>query len=534
MKDIKVLDCTLRDGGYINEWDFGVNTIDRIIGKLADSNIDIIECGFLRDDEYDVNKSVFNDVLDIEKYIKNRRKDVMYVAMIDQPYIPLEKIRKRSSETIDGIRLTFHEDETEINQALEYGKRLMEKGYEVFIQPVGTATFSDESLLKLIKRVNNLKPYAFYLVDTLGSMYKNNLLRIYYLLDNNLERTISIGFHSHNNLQLSFSNAQELIMLQSKRNLIIDSSVFGMGRGAGNLCTELATHYINENIEQKYDIVPLLEIYDEHLSKITNQVQWGYSVHQYLAAASQCHPNYSSYLMNKQTLTVKYISKILSLLPSEKKHIFDKEIIENLYIQFQDDFVDDYLTLGSLEKVLNAKQEVLIMAPGATIISNKNEIIKYIEMHKPYIISVNFIPEDYKVDATFISNHKRYNTTFKYDAENMKDILIINTSNIEMINSDDNLTVNYSDLLFQDPIISDNAGVMLINLLKKISIKSISLAGFDGYSIEKEKNYFTRDLSYNIQVEELEKNKSMRSFFKMIRKKVGIKFITRSIYEIKE
>ena len=98
---------------------------------------------------------------------------------------------------------------------------------------------------------------------------------MFHLLENNLDESISIGFHSHNNLQLSFSNAQELLMVHTKRNIIIDSSVLGMGRGAGNLCTELITHYINENIEGKYDTIPLLEIIDEHLSNIFNRDQMG-------------------------------------------------------------------------------------------------------------------------------------------------------------------------------------------------------------------------------------------------------------------
>ena len=197
--------------------------------------------------------------------------------MIAQPYIPIDRISDYDGTSIDGIRVTFHENE--IDEALIYAKQLMEKGYKVYIQPVGTTSYSDSDLLGLIEKVNTLKPYAFYLVDTLGIMYKNDLLRMFHLLENNLNTSISIGFHSHNNLQLSFSNAQELLTVHTKRNIIIDSSVFGMGRGAGNLCTELVTHYINENIEGKYDTIPLLEIIDEHLSNIFTETQWGYLYH---------------------------------------------------------------------------------------------------------------------------------------------------------------------------------------------------------------------------------------------------------------
>lgn len=317
MNKIKILDCTLRDGGYINDWNFGERTIKKIITKLSQSNIDIIECGFITDVSFNENKTLFDSVERIKKYIEPKNENVSYVGMIAQPYPSINNIAKYDGKSIDGIRVTFHEDE--IDEALIYGKQLMDKGYKIFIQPVGTTSYSDGSLLELIRKVNNLKPVAFYLVDTLGIMYKNDLLRMFYLLDNNLDESISLGFHSHNNLQLSFSNAQELLAIHTKREIIIDSSVFGMGRGAGNLCTELITHYINENIKEKYNIVPLLEIFDEYLSNIFSNIRWGYSMPYYLAAVNNCHPNYSTYLMNKQTISVKSINTILKQILEEKK-----------------------------------------------------------------------------------------------------------------------------------------------------------------------------------------------------------------------
>ena len=141
-------------------------------------------------------------------------------------------------------------------------------------------------------------------------MRKKDILRIFYLIDNNLFKDIKIGFHSHNNLQLSFSNAQELITLNSKREIIIDTSIFGMGRGAGNLCTELMLQYINENIENKYYMLPILETIDEFIMPIFKTHSWGYSVPYYIAAINDCHPSYATYLTNMQTLFVKDINNI--------------------------------------------------------------------------------------------------------------------------------------------------------------------------------------------------------------------------------
>ena len=128
---------------------------------------------------------------------------------------------------IEGIRLTFHKKE--ISQAVSWAQILMEKGYRVFMQPVGTVFYSDMELLQLVERINELSPYAFYIVDTLGSMYRNDVSHRFYVIDKNMKPGIHIGFHGHNNLQLAFSNAQILGKIQTKRTLILDASVYGMG-----------------------------------------------------------------------------------------------------------------------------------------------------------------------------------------------------------------------------------------------------------------------------------------------------------------
>lgn len=528
MNNIRLLDCTLRDGGYINNWNFGERSIKKIIEKLSQSNIDIIECGFLRDQEFNQNISVFNDVEIIKAYISPKNKNITYVGMIDVPYISIDKIKECDGTSIDGIRLTFHENE--IEEAMAYGKILMEKGYKIFIQPVGTTSYTDSNLLELINKVNEIRPYAFYLVDTLGIMYKNDLLRMYHLIDNNLDESISIGFHSHNNLQLSFSNAQELLTLHTKRNIIIDSSVFGMGRGAGNLCTELVTQYINENIEEKYNVVPLLEIIDEHLSKFSSETQWGYSVPHYIAAVNNCHPNYASYLMNKQTISVKSINAILKQIPLEKRDIYDQQYIEGLYINYQEHLVNDINDLEAIRNLVSDRK-VLIIAPGKSIETQMDNINNFIRNHNPFVISVNFIPEAFNINSAFISNLKRFNRISDVIDIVSNSTLLITTSNINSSKEYSSFVVNYSDLLVNNPIISDNAGLMLLNLLNRLSINSVYVAGFDGFSLDKSINYFSSELINNTEISQLvKKNEAIKKYLAFIEKHMKIHFVTSTIY----
>ena len=99
-------------------------------------------------------------------------------------------------------------------------------------------------------------------------------------------------------MQLAYSNAQSLVDLHSDRELIIDASVYGMGRGAGNLNTELFVQYLNDNADGNYDIKPLLSIIDEILNEFYQRNYWGYSLPNYLSASHNAHPNYAGFMAN--------------------------------------------------------------------------------------------------------------------------------------------------------------------------------------------------------------------------------------------
>lgn len=525
MNNVKILDCTLRDGGYINEFHFGKSTITKIIEKLTEAKIDIVECGFLMSGKKDEDLSLFDSVEAIRPHLGKKDPSILYVAMIAYGDISNEEISPYDGSSVEGIRITFHEHE--IDPAFLLGRQLKEKGYKVFMQPVGTMAYTDQDLLQLIEKINLLKPYAFYLVDTLGTMYKNDLLRMFYLVDHNLDNSVAVGFHSHNNLQLSFSNAQELLEVQTRRNIIIDSSVFGMGRGAGNLCTELITRYINDNIHQCYQITPLLEIVDEHLNKIFSVTPWGYSVPYYLAAANGCHPNYSSYLLNKQTLTVKSINTILTRLSPEQRHLFDRRLIHDLYQEFQDREVEDNEIIEQTKKWLDEK-EILVLAPGKSLLTCQSKIEQFIEAHHPLVISINFLPKYYEVDGVFVSNLKRFQQLENLE-EIGKKINVVVTSNLK---TNIGNVVNYSDLIDESHEESDNSGMMCLRFLKKCGVKKIYLAGFDGFSIHNQANYTDESLINRVEREALmKKNDAIFAQIRELGNAVKLLFVTPSLYQ---
>ncbi len=512
MKRISILDCTLRDGGYINRWHFGSDAISGIIELLDTAGIDIIECGFLRDQAYDHDKTVFSDVNQIVPFISPKKPGVLYVGMIALGDISPEQIAPYDGSSIDGIRLTFHKHEW--GKARKTAVELMEKGYKVFIQPVGTTSYSDEELLRLVGDVNSLHPFAFYLVDTLGIMYRHDVLRFFYFIDHNLDSDIRLGFHSHNNLQVSFANAQELLLESTKRQIIIDTSVYGMGRGVGNLPTELLTEFINVNVEQRYAIMPLLTIADQYLMSIYAETPWGYALPYYLSAKEHCHPNYAAYLINKETLNIEAISKVLSMLPVDQSDLYHQDLIEKLYDSFQSCQIDDTAVCAALtEKV--SDREALILGPGATISSYSEMLQNYISVNHPYVVSVNFIPDTVSADALFISNQKRLDLLKNYIGTYPN---VIATSNLLNELPTNVQFVNYTDYLGEGHV-GDNAGAMLIRLLCKCGASRILLAGFDGFGTNVEDNYCIP--SYKRMLDKVEADKKNADISRQLRLALG-------------
>lgn len=522
---IKLLDCTLRDGGYVNEFRFGKQTIRGIIQKLSDASVDVIECGFLRSGAFDPDCSLFGSVSAIKEVIGQKNPNLMYVAMIQYGKLSMEELEDCDGTSVDGIRLTFHEHE--IEEAFSQGAEIIRKGYKLFMQPVGTMTYTDEALLTLIRRINELRPYAFYMVDTLGTMYKNDLLRMYYLVDHNLDKSIVVGFHSHNNLQLSFANAQELMQLNSARELIVDASVYGMGRGAGNLNTELVTQYINACFGLRYDNIQILEIIDEYIRPLSLQYAWGYEAAYYISAVSGCHPNYATFLLDKQTLHVQDIHKILSSMAPEKRSLFDKAYVADLYLTYMNNRVDDTQTRTMLRQKMGDRP-VLLLAPGKSAASEAERVKTWIRENNAYVVSINFIPDFCQVDMTFVSNIKRFKNVQEV-TDKVSSVVV--TSNISCDGQDNVAVVDYLSYTNEDPLITDNAGLMCVNLMRTMGIKQLFLAGFDGFSVNQVDNYFNASMYMKVENERLlAVNEAVSVKLEQLRPQMDITFLTKTVY----
>lgn len=522
MGKVFLLDCTLRDGGYINNWNFGEETIKGFGKKIAQTGIEFFEVGFLKGDTYDANKSVFPDVESIAPMIQPKSKTMKYVGMLDMSApIPLERITPYDGTSIDGIRVIFKKEKLE--EAYKYCKRIQELGYFISVNFVGTDLYTDMEFIEGIQKFNTLHPYAMSIVDTFGLIKRKHFLRLAYLADSNMEEGIILAYHAHNNLQQAFGNAEALVEMNLKRDILIDACVFGMGRGAGNLNLELFAEYMNENYDAHYKIEPMLEIMDEYLNEIYKTKFWGYSLPLYLSATTGCHPNYAIYLAEKNSLTVKAFNELLQSISATDKERFSKEKAELYYRQYQESYIDDKETIEKLGKTLNDKH-ILVLAPGKSLLTRKDEIRN---LCKDYtVIAANFPAQEFTPQFIFSSNMRRF-----AKIQGHTDAECIITSNMKEATQKD-YVVNFASYASGNPDIIDNSALMLLKLLTRVGVKELSIAGMDGYSEEPDTAYYASDLDYDFTKEAKKRNMLISQELKEISSHLKINFVTPTTYRI--
>jgi 4-hydroxy 2-oxovalerate aldolase len=332
---LKLLDCTLRDGGFANNFKFGHENIRLIARNLCKANIDIIELGFIEIDNPRGNDySIFSEIDKLIYFIPESREtsQLFSVMVADFTDFPAEKIPDKSDSPIDVVRIMLRY--SDIPNSLDYCRKIAKKGYQVCIQPAITMRYSRDELKMLFDTANNIGAYGLYIVDSYGYMTETEVINYFMLYDKNLDDSIRIGFHAHNNMNLAFSNSITFLNHTSDREILIDSSLFGMGQGAGNLQTELFADYLNKNKSALYKYEYILEAC-ETIEKFWGQFSWGYSVVDLLSAINKTSYKYSREMRNKYSMSFVDINRILANIPENLRHRHTTENTKTLVTMLQ-------------------------------------------------------------------------------------------------------------------------------------------------------------------------------------------------------
>ncbi len=537
MNSMRILDCTLRDGGRLIDCKFPDENIGTMIYRLTKANIDIIEVGFLRDArnvDYLGNSTFFTSVEQITPFlpISTDRGSSEYVAFIDYGMFDFDTLSVHDGKSIDGIRFGFTKKNFKENKddILKCATHIKNQGYKLFVQGVNTPGYSDKELLDVIDMINEIKPVSFGIVDTYGSMNLDDLRRIYSIVNHNVDNDICIDFHSHNNFQLSYALSQEIISLaKGSRNIIIDATLLGMGKSAGNLNTELIAYYLSTKMNGEYCVDDIYDMIDDYIMPLREENEWGFSLPAMISGIYQSHPNNVLFITNQYRISAKDMKNIISKIDPATRQRYDYDNIRQLYKEYNSTKIDDSQAKQQIEKSL-ASNCVLLVMPGKNLDTYSEKVSEFIVHNNPVIISTSFIYKGKKTaDFAFYANSKRYELDLNEHPTEKKII----TSNIKS-NTEADIVINYESLIEYNYDTFENSSVMLLKLLLDMGIKNIFIAGFDGFSDTD--NYFSgwNNLGRR-QDDKYDKANSdivqiLKKYADRMKDRTTVKFLTPSIY----
>ena len=331
-----VLDCTLRDGGIVVDFNFGTERMCAIRRTLERTGVEYIECGYLDAlNGSPVGRSCFDSETSIERTIlaDGKKPGTVYLAMIDYGAFDPELLGDRRPGGIDGIRLAFHREDW--REAVAWGRSILDRGYELFIQPMVTTRYGTDEYLRLIDACNARLPdaTAFYLADSFGQMDYAALTQKLSLADARVSAAMKLGFHAHDNRQMAYANALAFIRFPVRHDRIVDASVFGMGKGAGNLCTELIASALRQE-GKSYDVTVLYESIHDYFEKQRLRTPWGYSLNYYLSSVYGCSPSYVKIFLSDNRITTPLLVELLEGMPEEKRARCDRTFAKEYLTAF--------------------------------------------------------------------------------------------------------------------------------------------------------------------------------------------------------
>ena len=488
-KKIQLLDCTLRDGCYIVDSKFGDPLIKGLLKRLHSAGIEIIECGWLKNDPHKEGSAFFHLPDDLCPYLpEESRQDRLHCLMIDWDRYDLSQLPQYSGRGADAIRMVFPHGKSK--EAIALSRKIVDSGYKLFFQAANTLSYDDDELRELAHDINRSGAEALSIVDTFGAMYPADLERIYRVLDHELDPKIKIGFHSHNNQQLSFALSIKFAELSeaSDRTVIIDSSLSGLGRGAGNATTELVSSYLNRNFSGHYDMNEILDAIDTYIDPLKANFTWGYNTSYFIAGYYCCHVNNIAYLKkNHRTLSRDMRLIIESLSPADRLQ-YKYDNLEKKYVDYSNRTVDDSAAREALKRCFDGRK-LLLLAPGKTLKTCREQIDAFIRQENPLLIGINSIPASYNCEWLFFSKPLRYRYAREKSPEKFAQIPKILTSNVKTRGETDEYIINYNLLVKLGWIFFDDSMIMFLRLLEKLEDQEVYLAGFDGFSLSETYNY---------------------------------------------
>lgn len=328
MYNIKLLDCTLRDGGHLNQSRFGREVIHGVVEGMVKSGVDVIELGFLSTQEYHADYSLFRNIEDAKKVIPSNSGNTEFSLMA-------YRFDVSDLEECDGsvnyIRTTFHVYDFE--EGIKNCKKIIKKGYRCSVNLINFfGAYTETEKTEALKRINEIHPAAISLADTYGLMDLRDMDYLYQLAEKLLDQEISIGIHVHENKGISYALAQRFLEIKyPRRNAIIDASVYGMGEVPGNLRMELIMEYMNKYHGAGYDLGEVYGVIDKYIRHFRDLKDWSYDLPYAISSKWGINRKYAEFLLRQPSIGIRDMDIIMSQVTGIDKPSYNKALINELY-----------------------------------------------------------------------------------------------------------------------------------------------------------------------------------------------------------
>jgi 4-hydroxy 2-oxovalerate aldolase len=283
--EIKVMDCSIRDGGLINNWQFSDEFVRATYKALCEAGVDYMEIGYKASkSQFDVNKVGkwrFCEDDDIRRITDGIEPVSKLSCMVDIGRVDPNDIVKQSESPFSMIRVACYIKE--VDKAIDLCNAIMDKGYETTVNIMAVSTNLEREIDEALSDLSKTNVPIVYVVDSYGAMYSEDVTFLVKKYKDALPGK-TIGIHTHNNRQLAFSNTIQSIIDGAN---MLDASVFGIGRGPGNCCVELLLGFLQN---PKYKLRPILQLIQEYYLPLSKKIEWGYIIPYMVTGILNEHP----------------------------------------------------------------------------------------------------------------------------------------------------------------------------------------------------------------------------------------------------
>ncbi len=294
-KEIKVVDCTIRDGGLMNDWHFSDDFVRSVYKACVEAGIDYMEIGYKSSEKIfsrnDFGPWKFCEEKDVRRIVGDNKTNTKLSVMVDIGRVDLDNVPPKSKSVIDMIRIATYVHQ--MDKAISMAEHCIDKGYETTINLMAVSKVNERDLDEALHDVASSRVPVFYVVDSFGSMYCEEIELITKKYQELLKGK-TIGIHAHNNMQLAFSNTITAIIYGCN---MMDATLLGLGRGAGNCPIELLIAFLKN---PKYRLLPLFQAIQDIILPMQRDIQWGYHIPYLVTGAMNEHPKEAMEWMNSE------------------------------------------------------------------------------------------------------------------------------------------------------------------------------------------------------------------------------------------